>query len=386
MGLGIAEFPLSLPGAWVSWGQGENGPVAMAGKFAEGTEELLGGARGVSAFRRALVDWFCAEGRDYPWRRTSDPYAILVSEAMLQQTQIATVLGRGYYERWMRAVPDWESLAAASEVEVLKLWEGLGYYNRARNLKKAAEVIVRECGGRFPEEPEAILALPGVGRYTAGAVLSFAYDRPAPIVDGNVARVLARIFACGEAVDAPSGQKLLWSWAERLVPESGARLFNSGLMELGQRICRPSAPECPVCPVQRFCAAFQRKEVERYPVKRKRAAIVAREECVLLAERSGRIYLRPEAGTRRRGLWRLPEIDAEEAADLRELFRFEYPITRYRVTLKAYAAPAAWSPPEQGRSEGGWFALEAEEAQPPLGAPYRKALRQFWELRKDLDF
>ncbi len=358
----------------------------MAETFAEAAVGILGGERGVAAFRRALVGWFRAGGRDYPWRRTSDPYAILVSEAMLQQTQIATVLGRGYYERWMRAVPDWESLAAASEVEVLKLWEGLGYYNRARNLKKTAEVVVQKCGGRFPEDPQEILALPGVGRYTAGAVLSFAYDRAAPLVDGNVARVLSRIFACEEAVDAPSGQRILWSWAERLVPESGARHYNSGLMELGQRICRPVAPDCSACPVQRFCAAFQRKEVERFPVKRKRAAVVAREECVLLAERDGRIYLLPEAGTRRRGLWRLPEIDAEAAADLLELFRFEYPITRYRVTLKAYSAPTAWSPSEQDCPEGGWFGLEAEEAQPPLGAPYRKALRRFWKLRKDLDF
>ncbi len=345
------------------------------------SREALGGEEGVAAFRGALLAWFRAEGRDYPWRRTRDPYAILVSEAMLQQTQIATVLGRGYYERWMRTFPDWTALAAASEPEVLKAWEGLGYYNRARNLKRTAEIVAGELGGRFPEEAEAILALPGVGRYTAGAVLSFAYDRPAPLVDGNVARVLARIFACEEAIDSPAGQRILWAWAEALVPESEARLYNSGLMELGQRICRPATPECPVCPVRRSCAAARRGEVERFPLKRKRPAAVAREERALLAEKGGRVYLRPETGSRRRGLWRLPEIDAEFAADLRELFRFDYPITRYRVTLKVYEAPAHWSPPESDAGEGAWFEMADGATGPPLGAPYRKALIKFSEFR-----
>ncbi len=344
----------------------------------------MGGDGNVAAFRRALVDWFRAEGRDYPWRRTRDPYAILVSEAMLQQTQIATVLDRGYYARWMRTFPTWEALASASETEVLKLWEGLGYYNRARNLKRAAEIVVGELGGRFPEEPDAILALPGVGRYTAGAVLSFAYDRSEPLVDGNVARVLARVFACEEAVDAPAGQRILWAWAEELVPAREARLYNSGLMELGQRICRPANPECPACPAQRLCVAHQRGETRRFPVKRERQAPVARDEHVLIAESGGRVYLRPETGTRRRGLWRLPEVDAETAADWRELFRFDYPITRYRVTLKVHAAPAAWSPSGRDRAEGGWFGLDSEESLPPLGSPYRKALRKFSEGREPL--
>ncbi len=351
----------------------------MGEEDAEIVDGILGGGEGIAAFRSLLVEWFRAGGRDYPWRRTRDPYAVLVSEAMLQQTQIATVLGRGYYERWMRRFPDWASLARASEEEVLKAWEGLGYYNRARNLQKAARQICEEFGGRLPEDPEVILALPGVGRYTAGAVLSFAFDRRAPIVDGNVGRVLARLFVCEEEIDSPRGLRRLWAWAELLVPEKGARLFNSALMELGQRICRPANPDCPDCPVESVCAARRQGETGAYPRKRKGPATTAREESVLLAERGGRVYLCREQGTRRRGLWRLPEIPAEAAADLRELFRFDYPITRYRVTLRVYEAPATWRPPNEADGDGGWFGRKGDL--PPLGSPYRKALVRYAALR-----
>ena len=184
----------------------------------------------------ALERWFTANARDYPWRRTHDPYAILVSEVMLQQTQIPTVLDRGYYSRWMERFPDFASLAAADETEVLSAWEGLGYYRRARNLQKLAKVVTTEHDGTFPRDVTAIRALPGIGPYTAGAIASFAFDEAEPIVDGNVARVLSRVFNDSTPIDSTAGQKALWSRAGSLVKTAGSpRVLNSALMELGQR-------------------------------------------------------------------------------------------------------------------------------------------------------
>ena len=206
-------------------------------------------------FRAALLTWFRAEGRDYPWRQTEDPYSILVSEMMLQQTQIATVLGRGYYQRWMDTFPDVATLAAASEPDILRVWEGLGYYSRARNLQKAAQAVVAQHGGEFPRGVEGLLGLPGIGRYTAGAVASFAWNLPAPLVDGNVARVFTRLFACDDPIDKPAVQQQLWAWADALLCRTEPRLYNSALMELGQRICTPRSPACLICPVQSCCAS-----------------------------------------------------------------------------------------------------------------------------------
>ncbi|HRQ91054.1 MAG TPA: hypothetical protein PLA50_19850, partial [Bacteroidia bacterium] len=331
------------------------------------------------------MDWFRAEGMDYPWRRTRDPYAILVSEAMLQQTQIATVLGRGYYARWMRRFPDWESLAAAEEEEVLRCWEGLGYYNRARNLMRTARTVVESYGGSFPDDPVLAGGLPGIGPYTCGAVLSFAFDRSVPIVDGNVSRVLARLFAVETEVNVPDGQRQMWGLAAAMVPQREAGLYNSALMELGQRICRPANPLCGQCPVNRVCLAWERGTVSQYPRKRKGPPVTAVEERVLLPVRGGRVYLCQEEGRRRRGLWRLPEIRKEQAGDLRELLRFDYPITRYRVTLMVYDAPVSWRPEEVDEGRGEWFPLDLPEAWPPLGAPYRRALERFLNSRNELN-
>mgnify|MGYP002862934849 CR=1 FL=1 len=327
---------------------------------------------GLDGYRRTLLSWFREEARAYPWRGTSDPYAVLVSESMLQQTRISTVLERGYFVRWMRAFPDWAALAHASVEEVLKGWEGLGYYNRARNLQRTAAKVVAEFGGRFPEDTESALALPGVGRYTAGAVLSIAFGKRTAVVDGNVARVFSRVFALDVAVNTPEGQRRLWSWAETLVPYEAPGDYNAALMELGQRLCRPVKPTCEECPLHVACRAFAAGAVTRYPLKRRGPGITAKEERVVLAEQDGRIFLRPETGARRRGLWRLPEVSGEEVEDWEELFRFDYPITRYRVTLRVFRAPATWIPAPAEVAEGGWF--RRDSALPPLGAPYRKAL------------
>lgn len=291
-------------------------------------------------FRAALVAWFRREARDYPWRRTHDPYAVLVSEVMLQQTQIATVLGRGYFVRWMEQFPDVTTLAGAREEEILKAWEGLGYYSRARNLQRAARVVLEQHGGKFPDSLGGIVALPGVGRYTAGAVLSFAFNRPAPIVDGNVARVLARLFHFEEPINTPSGQRTLWQWAEALLDAKHPRDYNSALMELGQRVCTPRRPACDECPVRNHCASAGER-AELLPVKQPARATVRVEEHALWSLHRGRLLMVQESGPRRRGLWRLPLRSAEETAALPLRHRAQYAITHHRVTLHVHEAPHA---------------------------------------------
>lgn len=321
-------------------------------------------------FREALVAWFAAEGRDYPWRRTEDPYAILVSEMMLQQTQIATVLGRGYYERWMAAFPDAATLAAAPEEAVLKAWEGLGYYSRARNLQKAARAVVTEHGGVFPETVEGLLKLPGIGRYTAGAVASFAFNAPAPLVDGNVVRVFARLFACDGEVDRPEVQKKLWRWAEALVSPDDARRYNSALMELGQRICTPRAPACLLCPARAWCRSAGPAAVSR-PRKGAAKKVVQVEEHALFALNNGRLLLHQETGRRRRGLWKLPERPAAECADLPVILTENYTITRHRVTVHIHAAPEA----EAAGPDESWHPLETL-ASLAMPGPYRRMVER----------
>lgn len=329
----------------------------------------------LTRIRAQLADWYRKDARDYPWRRTRDPYAILVSELMLQQTQIATVLERGYFRRWMESFPDWESLAAASEESILKAWEGLGYYNRARNLQRAARSVLLDHGGRFPRDAELARTLPGVGPYTAGAVLSLAYGLPEPVVDGNVARVLSRLFLIEEAVDSAAGLKRVWGLARDLVSLEDPAIHNSALMELGQRLCRPSSPDCPKCPLRSHCAASSLGRAENFPNKKRPPSTIEREEYVLVARRSGQIYLVPESGNRRKGLWRLPDLPPESTSDLTESTRFVYPITRYRVLLRVFEAPAGWIPPATAET-GRWFTEGEAESLPPLGAPYRRAIER----------
>jgi A/G-specific adenine glycosylase len=307
------------------------------------------------AFRSALRNWFSRHGKDYPWRRTSDPYAVLVSEVMLQQTQIATVLGRGFYARFLERFPDVATLAAAEDDVLLKTWEGLGYYRRARMLRESAKAVVERYDGVFPAELDALLALPGIGRYTAGAVMSFAFDRPAPIVDGNVARVLSRLFDRADPIDATPMQKWLWETADVLLDREHPRAFNSALMELGQTHCRPGVPDCLSCPVAAFCAT---KEPASLPVKAKRHAIEEIDEHTVLVRRDGMILLsRQGRGGRREGMWRLPVREKAELSPLPLLHRRKYGITRYRVSLHVHDCPTGH--PAAAETEGDeWIALD----------------------------
>ncbi len=320
----------------------------------------------VTRFQTALIEWFRREGEDYPWRRTTDPYAILVSEVMLQQTQIATVLE--YYTRWMERFPTAAALAKAAEESVLRQWEGLGYYSRARNLHKAARALVDGHGGEFPRTPEGIESLPGVGRYTAGAVATFAFDAPAPIVDANIARVLARVFNYRRRADTPAGGRFLWKTAARLVPRTEARIYNSGLMELGQKVCASGTPACAKCPVRGCCAGAGRNP-EDLPKKKPRPRTVLVDEHVLWIPRDGEILLHQETGgRRRRGLWKLPEIDATRAGELTLLLETRYSITHHRVTLRVYR-PGRDQAPISGAA---WVPVGDVETL-PMASPYRRA-------------
>ncbi len=201
----------------------------------------------------ALTNWYHKHGRVLPWRQTRDPYAILVSEVMLQQTQVATVIP--YYNEWLRRFPDFAVLARASESDVLHTWQGLGYYARARNLRAVAKTVQNRRGGNFPRGVAAMRGLPGVGRYTANAVATFAFNQPVPIVETNIARVLARLFNLHNPIDRPAGREALWRHASILLPRYSARIYNSALVDLGALVCLPCQPECGICPVKKFCRA-----------------------------------------------------------------------------------------------------------------------------------
>ncbi|MCS6846329.1 MAG: A/G-specific adenine glycosylase [Anaerolineae bacterium] len=246
-----------------------------------------------------LLRWFDRHKRDLPWRREPrDPYHVWLSEVMLQQTQVATVIP--YFERWVRRFPTLDALAAAPLDEVLKLWEGLGYYARARNFHAAAQIVVRDYGGQLPRTVEGLMALPGVGRYTAGAIASLAFGARAPVLDGNVRRVLSRVFGLGRPSEAE-----LWALAESLLPQDRTGAFNEALMELGATICTPRAPQCSACPLRTMCKAYASGDPEAYPAKpAKRATPHYEVLTAVIIDSAGRVLLgrRPRDGLLG-GLW-----------------------------------------------------------------------------------
>jgi A/G-specific adenine glycosylase len=214
----------------------------------------------VRRFQRRLLAWYRVHGRKLPWRRTRDPYRILVSEIMLQQTQVDRV--KGFYRRFVRQYPSFEHLAAADEPQVREAWEGLGYYARARNLQRTARLVIDEHAGRLPDDPQVIRQLPGIGRYTAGAVLSIAYGKDEPILDTNAARVLRRWFGVGVRGGAGARQRRLWELATHVTPAGAAGDFNQAIMDLGATICTARVAHCPVCPVRSGCASRSRRKTK----------------------------------------------------------------------------------------------------------------------------
>lgn len=323
-------------------------------------------------FREALARWFGQNGKDYPWRRTRVPYEVLVSEVMLQQTQIATVLGKGYYTRFLAAFSDVETLAAAEDAPLLKAWEGLGYYRRARMLRETARAVVAKYGGEFPSGLDELMQLPGIGPYTAGALRAFAFGLPAVVVDGNVSRVLARLMDCDQPIDDGAGIKRVWGWAADLADAERPGVYHAALMELGQSVCRPGVPDCLACPVSGFCAT---SAPERLPVKRGKVSVTAVDEHALwLRDGEGRLLLHHEAGKRRTGLWKLPIRDAVDLQHLQVLAEHRYSITRYRVSLRVYDGNAA-DGPHQLTAGDAW--VEPDEVPVlAMAAPFRRVVEE----------
>ncbi len=273
-------------------------------------------AGGVSAMRSELLAWYDRHGRSLPWRSTSDPYAIWVSEVMCQQTRVDTAIP--YYHRFLERFPTPHALAAASEDEVLAAWSGLGYYRRARMLHAGVKELVERYGGELPEDPEARLGLPGVGRYTAGALASIAFDRPEPIVDGNVARVLSRVFRIETMLGKAVTERALWGHAESLVRGPRPGDFNQALMELGALICTPKAPRCGECPWQGDCAAREAGIEESLPVPRKKKKPRPMSFTAVVATRgrgaSREVFLSKRAeGELFAGLWMVPMVESPPA-------------------------------------------------------------------------
>ena len=283
-------------------------------------------------FRKRLLAWFRRHGRDLPWRRTRDPYAILVSEMMLQQTTVAAVIP--YYERWMKRFPSVGELATAEEPEVLALWQGLGYYRRARNLHAAARKIAGQLNGKFPRDYDGLRSLPGVGDYTAQAVRAFAFDESVPVLDANVIRVVARLFDIRAPVDTAKGLAKARGKLEELLPSKSGHEFVSAMMELGALVCRAGRPDCLLCPVKNFCAA---KNPEKLPVKAPKAPVKQRSEHAAWISDGKTILLQQSAARRWVGLWRLPPLESEPAGG--PAAELTYSIVRERVTLRIHRAP-----------------------------------------------
>ncbi|MGM0566058.1 MAG: A/G-specific adenine glycosylase [Bacteroidota bacterium] len=221
-----------------------------------------------------IISWYHQKKRDLPWRNTSDPYKIWVSEIILQQTRVAQ--GRAYYEKFMNAFPDVKTLAAAREEDVLLLWQGLGYYSRARNMHYAARQVVHELDGKFPATYSELLKLKGVGEYTAGAIASFAYNLPHPAVDGNVSRVISRIFNISEDIASKGGRQKVQEAIHQMMPADNPGVFNQAIMEFGALQCVPQNPDCEVCPLKAACASYEAKTVHKRPVKTKKKKPVER--------------------------------------------------------------------------------------------------------------
>jgi A/G-specific adenine glycosylase len=350
-------------------------------------------SRTLARFRRGLIAWYRRNARPLPWRRTADPYRIWISEIMLQQTTVAAVVP--YFERFLARFPTLAALAKANEEEVLRHWEGLGYYSRARNIHKTARLIVRELGGLFPDEVGRLTELPGIGRYTAGAIASFAFDRRAPIVEANTLRLYCRLIGFRGDPRSAAGQNMLWEFAGQIVPRHKPGLFNQALMELGATRCTIENADCPRCPVRNCCAAFANGWQRQIPVAAPRPAITEVNEVAVAIHRSGRYLMRKRpAGERWAGLWDFVRFASDEnrrtssaqiARSIRQrtglaveiperIAEIRHSVTRFKITLGCYIAE--WSDGEaiESKCEFRWVAPR-QLTKLPLSVTGRKLAR-----------
>jgi A/G-specific adenine glycosylase len=287
------------------------------------------------------LTWYRTNKRTLPWRDAAhkDPYAVWVSEIMLQQTRVETVIP--YFEKWMESFPTIPVLAEASEQDVLNAWEGLGYYSRARNLHRAARIVADQYGGRLPRDLRQLAELPGIGRYTLGAIASIAFDMPVPALDGNIKRVYARLFDIVEPVDTPKGEVILWDLAEKHLPKKDAGDYNQALMDLGATICIPKNPRCLICPLMKVCLARQRGTQKERPVKTPKKSVPHYVHAAGVFIKRGRVLLakRPSKGLLG-GMWEFPNgrVDEEPSSGLAQALKSGYGLkveTKRRRTLDA---------------------------------------------------
>jgi len=341
------------------------------------------------SFSARVVEWQRIHGRhSLPWQQTRDPYRVWLSEIMLQQTQVSTVLG--YYNLFLQRFPDVTSLAAASIDDVFAMWSGLGYYSRARNLHKCAQAVVSEHGGSFPSSSTQLAELPGIGRSTAAAVAAFCFGERVAILDGNVKRVLSRVLAFDGDLASAANERELWAHATRLLPDEGIEAYTQGLMDLGATVCVTRSPHCLLCPVRVDCEALKSADVESFPVKTRKLKRGRREHVWLWLQWRDRLWLsqRPDKGVWS-GLWSLPEFESGEAFDAlavqwpgegEALDSFTHVLTHLDWRLH----PIRWTLPEKTAASkvdaviaalpgGRWFTL-AEALAAGVPAPLRKLL------------
>jgi A/G-specific adenine glycosylase len=357
----------------------------------------------IQFLRQALIEWYLANQRDLPWRKTKNPYHIWVSEVMLQQTQVNTVLP--YYQKFLQRFPDIKHLARASLQEVLKAWEGLGYYARARNFRSAAGMVLDQYGGAVPQSWQDVRKLPGVGDYIAGAVLSIAFDKPYPVVDGNVKRVLSRLFAMEAAVNKSTSNKIYQTAAANILDNRRPGIFNQAMMELGALVCKPQNPLCDTCPVQTRCKAYQFNRTAEFPRKLKKSPTPQYRIAVGVVFKKGRVLI-----TRRKddgllgGLWEFPggkirNGEKSEAACIREikeevnltvgidahLCKVKHAYTHFKILMDVFCCSyASGRVTLKGPVDYRWIELDKLEAY-PLPKANHKFLSQLneWYLKKE---
>ncbi|HEV3436672.1 MAG TPA: A/G-specific adenine glycosylase [Gemmata sp.] len=355
----------------------------------------LPSGRTLVGLRTKLLNWFDAHRRNLPWRVSRDAYRIWVSEVMLQQTTVAAVVP--FFERFLAALPTVEALAKADEQQVLKLWEGLGYYRRARHLHAAAKELVANSAGKLPDDPTVWADLPGVGRYILGAVLSQAFDRKLPIVEANSLRVLARLFGYRGDPREGEGKAWVWSAAEALLPQKRVGDFNQALMELGALVCLPTGPACGQCPLAANCKANQDGLQEKIPPPKKQPATVAVSEVGVVVRDGSRVLLcrRPEDAGRWQNMWEVPHapratdeevsiavvrvakeltgLDVEAGA---EVLTIRHAVTRYRIALVCVEAALRGGQFTPGFYAASEWLTPSELDKHPVSSPQRKLMRE----------
>lgn len=357
------------------------------------------------SFRSKLLKWYDTAHRPLPWRETKDPYRIWISEIMLQQTQVATVLD--YYRRFLEKFPTIDTLAAAEEEEVLAMWSGLGYYRRARQLHAAAKHVCQELSGQFPKSLDGVQALPGIGRYTAGAITSFAYDAPSPILEANTVRLFSRMSLLRDPTTTSASQKKLWEFAESLVTDtsqSPAQL-NQAVMELGSQVCQPVRPACDRCPVAKHCPSLHHGLQDQIPAAKPKKEYVEQSHILVLVRKGKRVLVRQnQPGQWWEGLWDFPRTKLEKKitqkkqvskpnSELRRKYAkaltdtydlsfeidqwfhsLKHAVTKYKIDLHCYSARLT-EDPTQWKDSGDWlWVLPAEMESMPITSSARKVL------------